>query len=52
MMNASRPNVILIIAVACLPGPAFGVSFTLALDRSRPHDVPGSSACAEIIRTM
>lgn len=39
-MRASWRNALIIIALADVVGTAFGSSFTLALDRPKPHGVP------------
>lgn len=39
-MSTTHRNALIIIGIACLVGTAFGVSFTLALDRPKPHEVP------------
>jgi hypothetical protein len=39
-MNTSHRKTLIIILMACLIGSAFGVSFTLTLDLSKPHNAP------------
>jgi hypothetical protein len=49
-MSTSHRNAIIIIAIASLIGPAFGVSFTLALDRPQPHNVPAGIVVTDSTR--
>ncbi|MDG4825363.1 hypothetical protein O7635_26250 [Asanoa sp. WMMD1127] len=39
-MDPTHRNALIVIAVACVIGPLFNASFTLALDRPTPRDVP------------